>query len=168
MALEQISYDEYLKTLDKIEQRYRSDEEGFPEGAREKGLAICRKFRREVVDLGPENCDYCLDTIYGLPMHKPKPGDQGQTPEQGSEPSLSAVPIDREGTSMGSDRTATAGSADPKEQQVICAHCGKRIARDQAIRYEHHLLYGEHYHCRECDPGGVWDCMSHDFDTDLH
>ena len=49
-----------------------SDEEGFPEGAREKGLEICRKFRREVEELGPENCLYYIDTLYGLPMHKPK------------------------------------------------------------------------------------------------
>lgn len=86
MALEPISYGEYLKALDKIEQRYRSDEEGFPEGAREKGLEICRKFRREVAEMGPGNCDYYLDTIYGLPMHKPKPGTQRQTPTPGSEP----------------------------------------------------------------------------------
>jgi hypothetical protein len=25
-------------------------------------------------------------------------------------------------------------------------------------------LYGEHYHCKVCDPKGVWDCMSHDKD----
>lgn len=72
MALEQVTYEEYMKKLDQIEKRYLSDEEGFPEGAREKGLEICKKFKREVSELGPENCDYYIDTLYGLPMHKPK------------------------------------------------------------------------------------------------
>lgn len=72
MALEEITYEEYMKKLDQIEKRYLSDEEGFPEGAREKGLDICRRFRKEVAELGPENCQYYLDTLYGLPMHKPK------------------------------------------------------------------------------------------------
>lgn len=71
MALEEISYEEYMDMLDRIEKRYLSDEEGFPEGAREKGLEICRKFRKEVEALGPENCLYYVDTLYGLPMHKP-------------------------------------------------------------------------------------------------
>ncbi|SPF34689.1 hypothetical protein SBDP1_1280012 [Syntrophobacter sp. SbD1] len=70
MAIEQISYEQYMKRLDEIEKRYLSDED-FPEGAREKGLEICRKFRQEVEDLGPENCLYYIDTVYGLPMHKP-------------------------------------------------------------------------------------------------
>ena len=51
---------------------------------------------------------------------------------------------------------------------VDCAHCGVRIRLEEAVSYECRLLYGEHYHCRECDPDGVWDCVSHDFDTDLH
>jgi hypothetical protein len=72
MAIEKISYEQYMKKLDEIEKRYLSDEEGFPEGAKEKGLEICKKFRREVEELGPENCEYCIDTLYGLPMHKPK------------------------------------------------------------------------------------------------
>jgi hypothetical protein len=72
MAIEEITYEEYMKKLDQIEKRYLSDEAGFPEGAREKGLEICRKFRREVEELGPENCQYFIDTLYGLPMHKPK------------------------------------------------------------------------------------------------
>jgi len=72
MALEEIGYEEYMKKLDEIEKRYLSDEQGFPEGAREKGLEICKKFRREVEALGPENCLYYIDTVYGLPMHKPK------------------------------------------------------------------------------------------------
>jgi hypothetical protein len=72
MAIEEISYDEYMKKLAEIEKRYLSDEQGFPEGARGKGLEICRKFRREVAEIGPENCLYYIDTLYGLPMHKPK------------------------------------------------------------------------------------------------
>ena len=72
MAIEEISYEEYMKKIDQIEKRYLSDEEGFPPGAREKGLEICRKFRREVEESGPENFLYYIDTIYGLPMHKPK------------------------------------------------------------------------------------------------
>jgi hypothetical protein len=72
VALVEISYQEYMEKLDQIEKRYVSDEEGFPEGAREKGLEICRRFRKEVEELGPENFTYFLDTLYGLPMHKPK------------------------------------------------------------------------------------------------
>ena len=72
MAIEEISYEEFLETLDKLEQRYLSDEEGFPEGAQEKGLEICKKFRREVEETGPENYIYYIDTIYGLPLYKPK------------------------------------------------------------------------------------------------
>ena len=72
MAIEEITYEEFMKTLDKLEQRYLSDEEGFPEGAKEKGLEICKKFRKEVAEGGPENFEYYIDTIYGLPMHKPK------------------------------------------------------------------------------------------------
>lgn len=73
MALEEITYEEYMQKLDQLENRYLSDEEDFPEGAKEKGLEICKKFRREVAELGPENCEYFVDTVYGLPMHKPKP-----------------------------------------------------------------------------------------------
>ena len=72
MAIEEITYEEFLKTLDKCEERYLSDEEGFPEGAKEKGLEICKKFRREVEEKGPENFIYYIDTIYGLPLYKPK------------------------------------------------------------------------------------------------
>ena len=25
-----------------------------------------------------------------------------------------------------------------------------------------------YYHCRECDPKGVWDCVSHHVDMDVH
>jgi len=76
MAIEEITYEEYMKKLDQIEKRYHSDEPGFPEGAREKGLEICKKFRREVEELGPENCLYFIATLYGLPMHKPKNPDK--------------------------------------------------------------------------------------------
>ena len=72
MAIEEITYEEFLKTLEKLEQRYLSEEEGFPEGAKEKGLEICKKFRREVEEKGPENFIYYIDTIYGLPLYKPK------------------------------------------------------------------------------------------------
>jgi len=72
MAIDEISYEEYMNKLDQIEKRYLSDEQGFPPGAREKGLEICKNFRREVEELGPENCLYYIDTLYGLPMHKPK------------------------------------------------------------------------------------------------
>jgi hypothetical protein len=71
MAIEQITYEEYMKKIDELEKRYLSDEKGFPEGAKEKGLEICNKFRREVAQIGPENCEYYIDTLYGLPMHKP-------------------------------------------------------------------------------------------------
>jgi hypothetical protein len=51
---------------------------------------------------------------------------------------------------------------------VTCAHCEARVPLDEAVCYEHRLLYGEHYHCRDCDPKGVWDCMSHDTDMEVH
>ena len=72
MAIEEITYEEFLRTLDKLEQRYLSDEEGFPEGAKEKGLEICKKFRREVEEQGPETFIFYIDTIYGLPLYKSK------------------------------------------------------------------------------------------------
>lgn len=71
MAIERITYEEYMLKLEAIEKRYLSDEPGFPEGAKEKGLEIVRNFRREVAEIGPENCEYYIDTLYGLPMHKP-------------------------------------------------------------------------------------------------
>ena len=71
MAIEEITYEEYMKKIDELEKRYLSDEKGFPEGAKEKGLEICAKFRREVAKGGPENFEYIIDTLYGLPMHKP-------------------------------------------------------------------------------------------------
>ena len=72
MAIEEITYEEFLETIDRLEQRYLSDEEGFPEGAKEKGLEICKKFRREVEESGPETYIFYIDTIYGLPLYKPK------------------------------------------------------------------------------------------------
>ena len=72
MALEEITYEEFLAKLDELEKRYRSDEKGFPPGAKEKGLEICAKFRREVEEGGSENFEYIIDTVYGLPMHWPK------------------------------------------------------------------------------------------------
>jgi len=51
---------------------------------------------------------------------------------------------------------------------VTCAHCDIRLRLGDAVRYEHRMLCGEHYHCRECDPKGVWDCMSHDTDSEIH
>jgi len=53
-------------------------------------------------------------------------------------------------------------------QYVTCAHCDARLRLDEAVVYEHRLIYGEHYHCRDCDPKGVWDCMSHDTDMEVH
>ena len=78
MAIEEITYEEFIETLDKLEKRYLSDEEGFPEGAKEKGLEICEKFRREVEEQGPENFEYYIDTIYGLPLHKPKEREESE------------------------------------------------------------------------------------------
>lgn len=70
--LKEISYEEFIKKLDATEKYYLSDEPGFPEGARETGLRICKNLRREVEELGPEHCVFYLDTTYGLPMYKPK------------------------------------------------------------------------------------------------
>ena len=53
-------------------------------------------------------------------------------------------------------------------EYVTCAHCGARIQLDEAVDYKHRLLYGEHYHCQECDPAGNWDCLSHDTDLEVH
>ncbi len=51
---------------------------------------------------------------------------------------------------------------------VACAHCETRVRLEDAVRFEHRLLHAEHYHCRECDPKGVWDCMSHGADAEVH
>jgi hypothetical protein len=53
-------------------------------------------------------------------------------------------------------------------KHVTCAHCGSQVPLEEAVDYEHRLLYGKHYHCRDCDPDGVWDCMSHDTDMEVH
>ena len=51
---------------------------------------------------------------------------------------------------------------------VDCAHCGARVLLEEAVDYKHRLIYGEHYHCTDCDPKGVWDCVSHDVDMEVH
>ena len=51
---------------------------------------------------------------------------------------------------------------------VTCAHCGARVLKEDAVDYKHNLIYGDHYHCRDCDPKGVWDCVSHHVDMDVH
>ena len=53
-------------------------------------------------------------------------------------------------------------------QYVNCAHCGARVRKDEAVDHKHNLIYGEHYHCRECDPDGNWDCLSQELDGELH
>ena len=53
-------------------------------------------------------------------------------------------------------------------QYVDCAHCGERVRQEEAVDYKHSLIYGEHYHCRDCDPKAVWDCVSHHVDMDVH
>ena len=72
MALVEITYEEYMKKLDEAEKRYCSDEPGFPEGAREKGLEIIQQFRREVAEIGPENLLFYVETLYDMPLYKPK------------------------------------------------------------------------------------------------
>ena len=72
MALVEITYEAYMKKLDEAERRYRSDEPGFPEGAREKGLEIIDQFRREVAEIGPENLLFYVETLYDMPLYKPK------------------------------------------------------------------------------------------------
>ena len=72
MALVEITYEAYMKKLDEAERRYRSDEPGFPDGAREKGLEIIDQFRREVAEIGPENLLFYVETLYDMPLYKPK------------------------------------------------------------------------------------------------
>jgi len=72
MALVEITYEAYMKKLDEAEKRYRSDEPGFPEGAREKGLEIVRQFRSEIAEIGPERLLFYLDTLYDMPLYKPR------------------------------------------------------------------------------------------------
>ena len=38
---------------------------------------------------------------------------------------------------------------DKRVEYVTCAHCEVRLPLEEAIRYEHRLLYGDHFHCRE-------------------
>ena len=72
MAFVEITYERYMKKLDEAEKRYRSDEPGFPEGAREKGLEIIQQFRSEVAEIGPENLLFYVETLYDMPLYKPK------------------------------------------------------------------------------------------------
>jgi len=72
VALVEITYEAYMKKLDEAERRYRSDEPGFPDGAREKGLEIIDQFRREVAEIGPENLLFYVETLYDMPLYKPK------------------------------------------------------------------------------------------------
>ena len=51
---------------------------------------------------------------------------------------------------------------------VNCAHCDARVPLEEAVDYQHNLVYGKHYHCKDCDPQGVWDCVSHHVDMDVH
>jgi hypothetical protein len=62
----------YMKKLDAAEKRYRSDEPGFPEGAREKGLEIIQQIGRELTEIGPENLVFYVETLYDMPLYKPK------------------------------------------------------------------------------------------------
>lgn len=47
-------------------------------------------------------------------------------------------------------------------QYVTCAHCGARVHIKDAVHFKSVFIYGEHYHCRKCDPSGQWDCMIDD------
>ena len=71
MSLKEVSYEAFLKKIDAIEKRCKT-ERGFAEGAREKGLSICEKLRREVEELDPENCTFFIDYNYGLPLYRQK------------------------------------------------------------------------------------------------
>jgi hypothetical protein len=51
---------------------------------------------------------------------------------------------------------------------VICSHCGARVLAEDAVHCNGALMQGEHYHCRNCDPDGTWDCLSDELDCDLH
>ena len=72
MGFVEITHEEYMKKLDDAEKRYRSDERGFPEGAREKGLEIIQQFRREVAEIGPENLLFYVETLYDMLLYKPR------------------------------------------------------------------------------------------------
>lgn len=74
--IKEVTYEQFLKKIEETEKRYLSDELGFPEGAKETGLRICRKLRREVEELGPENCIFYIDMQYGMPLYKPKEIDE--------------------------------------------------------------------------------------------
>jgi hypothetical protein len=72
MAFVEITYEQYIEKLDEAEKRYLSDEPGFPEGAREKGLEVIKQFRREVAEIGPENLIFYVETLYDMPLYKPR------------------------------------------------------------------------------------------------
>lgn len=72
MAFVEITYEQYMRKLDEAERRYLSDEPGFPEGAKEKGLEIIEQFRREVAEIGPENLIFYVETLYDMPLYKPR------------------------------------------------------------------------------------------------
>jgi hypothetical protein len=72
MAFVEITYEQYIEKLDEAEKRYLSDEPGFPEGAREKGLEVIKQFRREVGEIGPENLIFYVETLYDMPLYKPR------------------------------------------------------------------------------------------------
>ena len=72
MAFVEITYEQYMRKLDEAEKRYLSDEPGFPEGAREKGLEVIEQFRREVAEIGPENLIFYVETLYDMPLYKPR------------------------------------------------------------------------------------------------
>jgi hypothetical protein len=72
MAFVEITYEQYMKKLDEAERRYLSDEPGFPEGARERGLEVIKQFRHEVAEIGPENLIFYVETLYDMPLYKPR------------------------------------------------------------------------------------------------
>jgi hypothetical protein len=53
MAFVEITYEQYMKKLDEAEKRYLSDEPGFPEGAKEKGLETSTSSGARSRRLGP-------------------------------------------------------------------------------------------------------------------
>jgi hypothetical protein len=55
-----------------------------------------------------------------------------------------------------------------EQDYVQCAHCGVKVRFVDAIHPNSFLVNREHYHCKDCDPRGVWDCMSNELDHDLH
>ena len=52
MAIEQMTYEEYMKKLDELEKRYRSDEKGFPPGAKQNSVARWQRAVRRTLNIG--------------------------------------------------------------------------------------------------------------------